>query len=426
MSIVFTKFVDLIIDKTDVMTAYFIKHAYGILSTMLLPPLGAAAGLYIVLTGYLMLMGFISMSTKEFVKIIFTIGLVFTFIGAWTNYDYYFVELFQKGANELQKVGMNAGLFQIPGADKSLYGSLQAVLNEFIYLGCIVWNQAGTFNFIGPLIIALVYIVGAAVIVGIAVLEIIMAKFFICILLATGPLFIGFAIFPETRGVFKAWLSALSSYAIALILIGFAVGMSMYFMHWVVEDIFNNKEIVKSLATNTQLGKDALAYLKNYTDSAHLAPLIIVQIISAVILTGVIPLAKQIGGAIGGGGVNTGGGMTKSLAAAAQIATTAALPAASLAMRAGARIMEQFKKGGGSGKSADGANSADGGKTSASSSSVAKLAAKTAPASNAAQNSLNKGGHKSSSGGRHKAAKRAPRKRTSPPAAAKRRLSEKK
>ena len=57
--------------------------------------------------------------------------------------------------------------------------------------------------------------------------------------------------------------------------------MSMHWMHWVVGGLHAEEQLD----------------LKIYT----LVPLYLVEILALVVLVGVIPLAKQIGGAVGGG-----------------------------------------------------------------------------------------------------------------------------
>jgi type IV secretory pathway VirB6-like protein len=276
-----TVVVDLL-NQTDAMTSEFLVDNYQAMASYMAAPLGVACTLYIVLTGYLVLTGYSNIGMKEFSKIAFTIGFVYTFALNWLMYSDYFVALFQTAASEISSIGVNKGLFKIPllsSTGATINDTLQTVLIESVDVGVQAMKQGSYRNWM-PLLVGLNFIGGGTFIVALATIEVAMLKFFSSLLLSTGPLFIGLALFEQTKGAFKAWLSLLTGFAFALIFAGLAVGMSMKWMHWVVGSVSPEEALT----------------LKWHT----IVPLVFVEILALVVLVGVVPLAKSIGGAVGG------------------------------------------------------------------------------------------------------------------------------
>ena len=276
-----TVVVDLL-NQTDAMTSAFLVENYQAMATYMAAPIGIACTLYLVLTGYLVLMGFSNMGTKEFLKIAFTIGFVYTFGLNWLMFSDYFVALFQTVASEISSVGAKGHLFQIPllsGSGAGINGTLQTVLTESVDVGVKAMTQGGYTDWM-PLLVGLCFIVGGTFIVALAAIEVAMLKFFSSLLLSTAPLFIGLALFNETKGAFKTWLSLLAGLSFALIFVGLAIGMSMSWMHWVVGSVSPEEALE----------------LRMYT----IVPLFFAEILSLVVLIGIVPLAKSLGGAVGG------------------------------------------------------------------------------------------------------------------------------
>ena len=271
------------LNQMDAMTSSFLVENYQALAVYMATPIALLSTLYLVITGYLVLMGTVSMSTKSFMKMVITIGSVNMFALNWLLFSDYFVALFLTVASEISSVGANSHLFQFPHLSSTGTGindALQSVLIESVEVGVQAMQQGGYTTWM-PLFIGMNFMGGATVIVALAAIELSMIKFFICLLLSTAPLFITLLLFEQTKSAFKVWISILSGFSFALIFLGVTLGMSMHWMHWVVGG----------------LHADAQLDLKIYT----LVPLYLVEILALVVLIGVIPLAKQIGGSVGGG-----------------------------------------------------------------------------------------------------------------------------
>lgn len=289
MSIYIPSFKTIIVDllmQTDAMTKKFLVNNFNVLADYMAAPLAAASILYIVLTGYFILSGYLTMSAKEYIKVVVTIGLVYMFGLNYMWFSSVFVALFQDAVSHLSTVGIDAFTLPHLTSASGINDALQSVLIEAVEVGGKISDQ-GSFRNLPPYLVAIYFIYGCTAVVSIAMIEIICFKFFTSLLLAAGPLFISFYLFNATREFFKRWLSLLSGFAFALIFSGFAIGMSLNWMHWVIGDLYINVKANK------------LGEINWYTP----IPLVLVELLSIVVLIGVIPLAKQIGNsssAIGG------------------------------------------------------------------------------------------------------------------------------
>lgn len=274
--------------KMDDMTQTFLSDNYHILASYMATPIALMSTLYLVIMGYLVLMGTVKMDTRAFLKMAFTIGFVNLFALNWLYFSDFFVGLFLTAASEISSLGSNSHFFQFPHLSSTGSGindGMQTVLTESVHVGMKIMGHGGYTNWL-PLSIGLFFILCGATIVALALIEVSMIKFFICLLLSTAPLFISFYLFEETKSAFKTWLSLLAGFSFALIFVGMTIGMAMNWMHWVVGDLYQTE----------------VFDLRFYTT----VPLIFVSILALIILFSVVPLAKQIGGAMGSGS-HTGG-----------------------------------------------------------------------------------------------------------------------
>ena len=285
---IYTTLVADFLNKMDQMTNSFLVDNYQVLATYMATPIALMSTLYIVLMGYLVLTGKVKLSNQAFLKLALTIGFVNMFALNWLYFSDYFVGLFLKGASEISSLGANSHFFQFAhsvSTGSGINDALQTVLTECVDVGIKIMGHGGYTNWM-PLFIGFNFIGGGAAIVALALIEVSMIKFFICLLLSIAPLFIAFYLFDETKSFYKTWLSVITGFSFALIFSGMTIGMAMNWMHWVVGGLHEGDQFD----------------LKLYT----LVPLFFVELLALVVFFAVIPLAKQIGGAVGGGS-HTGG-----------------------------------------------------------------------------------------------------------------------
>jgi|GEM_PF-5647871 len=288
-----------LIAKIDAVTQRFIASGFQSLGDYLEKPAALAATLMIILVGYGILHGFIDMSLKTFNRLALTIGGVYVLAFSWVQFNTYFITLFLHAANEIAGVMVQGKLFNfpfLPNTGSGLNAALQTVLIESVKVGGWVMSKGGFTDWI-PYFIGLLFMIGGSVVVAIAAIEIIVVKLYLAMLMAVAPFFLCCLMFPQTKGLFDGWLTQLKGFSIALILLGVGVGLCMYLMHWMVGGYYAQHAIG----------------IKIYS----VVPLIIASLLCIILLIGIIPIAKQIGGAHGGSGWSAVGGAIGGLAGGA-------------------------------------------------------------------------------------------------------------
>lgn len=324
---VYSTFIISLISKIDLVTQHFIATGFNSLGNYLQVPIATACTLLIILIGFGIMHGFVDMSVKTFSKIAYTIGGVNLFAFSWTWFNTYFIGLFLNVANEVSGFLIQGDTFHIPllpGTGSGLTGALQTVLIESVKVGGWVMAQGGFTDWL-PYFIGLTFMLSGTIVVGLAVVEVIVVKLYLAMLLAAAPFFICCYLFPQTKGIFDGWLNQLKGFAIALILVGIGVGLCMFLMHWVVGGYFLQE------AVNVKL--------------YSIVPLTIADTLCVILLIGVIPIAKQIGGANGGSGFSAVGGVVGSMAGSMLGASAKSMSGvrslASNSMKAGRRIGQE-------------------------------------------------------------------------------------
>lgn len=285
-----------LISKIDAVTQSFIATGFQSLADYLERPAALAATLAIVLVGYGILHGFVDMSIKTFNRLALTIGGVYVLAFSWVEFNAYFISLFLYAANEIAGIMVQGKLFSfpfLPGTGSGLTAALQTVLIESVKVGGWVMSKGGFTDFL-PYVIGFWFMMSGTIVAGLAVVELIVVKLYLAMLLAVAPFFICCLMFPQTKAQFDGWLAQIKGFSIALILLGVGVGLSMYLMHWVVGGYYVQQAVG----------------IKIYS----IVPLTIASALSMILLIGIIPIAKQIGGAHGGSGWAAVGGALGSMA----------------------------------------------------------------------------------------------------------------
>lgn len=295
----YTTFILSLTTQIDEVTKGFISNGYQQMAQYLERPVAVACVVLIALTGYAMMQGFIEMRTKEFNKLALSIGAIYLLAFGWAEFNAYFIGFFLDAANEISGVMIGGQTFQFPflhGTGIGLNAALQTVLIESVKVGGWVMAKAGFTDWL-PFLIGLMFILCGTVVVAIATIEVIIVKLYLAMLLAVAPFFISCLLFPQSKAQFDGWLNQLKGFSISLMLLGVVTGLCMYLMHWVVGGYY----------------LEHITSIKLYS----IVPLVIATLLCVLLLTGIIPIAKQIGGSHGGSGWGAVGGAIAGLATGA-------------------------------------------------------------------------------------------------------------
>lgn len=287
--------------QVDNLTTNFIQHGYTALMNALRAPLVSLSVLFIVLTGYGITRGLIKAPLEELVKFSIRLGIIELFAMNWGFFADNMLALFVNGAGELGSALMKStNLMPQSFSNQGVMGGLQSVFNEVIRAGAWVAKKA-TFRHPSPLLSALLIYASGMIVIGIALMELVIAKLMLSLCLVTAPLFFCLTLFDKTRAFFDRWLGALAGFSLVLIFVSGVVGLCMSLIHWSVADYANpqNADVV------------AVGWI----------PILLVSCFCTVAISQAAHIAKAIGGAChtAGGSAMVGGFIGGAMGAASTL-----------------------------------------------------------------------------------------------------------
>lgn len=228
--------------QIDLLTKTYTHEGYAALSYQIAPAIASCCILYIVVTGYLILSGKIDTPIKEFQKIVFRIGVVYTFALNWHFFSSYISRVLTDGASEIGAILMNANPLPMPSGVTGINTGLQTVLIEIVRVGTWTWNK-GSWTTIGPYFTGLLIYFSGFAVVGLAFFEIAISKIMLSVLMCTAPVFFTFTFFDRTRPFFDRWLGTLVGYSFVMIFVSSVVGLAVSLLHWSIGAHYLSKAI---------------------------------------------------------------------------------------------------------------------------------------------------------------------------------------
>lgn len=217
----------------------YVNNGYTALAAALKYPLGIVVTLYIVLLGYSITQGWVKLSFSEFVKSALKIGLIYSFAMNWEFFSSNVVQLIQEGSNQLGGIIYYANTHTSGGfqySDNGIEAALQSILVHFTKMGVWFWKQGG-FRTFAPYIEAIVIWGLGVLLVLVAMFQLILANIVLSILFVSAPLFITFALFKPTQGIFDRWLGKIISYALLIFFVSVVLGFVLSMTNWAVSGI---------------------------------------------------------------------------------------------------------------------------------------------------------------------------------------------
>ena len=279
--------------EVDQLTNHFVFDGYNALAALLKAPLGSMIVLYIVLTGYAITRGIIERPQHELLRFSIKVGLIYMAVMNWEWFASHVRDLFVIGSESIASTLMQAVHKHSLGS--SVNQGLQNALNEIIHLGVTLFD-AGSLRKFTPYFAGIMVFLSGAVTIGLAFIEIVIAKLMLSVTLCTAPLFIIFTLFEQTKSFFERWLGVLTGFAFVLIFVSSVVGLCIHLLHWVTY----------AVASDTA----------NLTSSVWV-PIFIVACLCIMGITQAVAIGKSIGGSIctSGGASMVSGFITGSMGA---------------------------------------------------------------------------------------------------------------
>jgi type IV secretion system protein VirB6 len=227
--------------EIDRITHTFVFDGYNALASFLKAPLASCIVLYIVLMGYALARGLIDKPAHELIKFCFKLGIIYMTAMNWAFFAEHMRDLFVIGSESISSKLMQA--LDKGRASSSVNQGLQTVLNEILSLGLRLFDL-GTWRKPTPYLAGMMVFLSGAITVGLAFIEIVVAKLMMAITLATAPLFISFILYEQTKSLFERWLNLLIGFSCVLIFVSSVIGLCMHMLHWITASLLKDTTTV--------------------------------------------------------------------------------------------------------------------------------------------------------------------------------------
>jgi type IV secretion system protein VirB6 len=261
-------------DQVHKMLDHYVFQGYHQLAVVLRYPLALCITLYIVLLGYSMSHGWISVSINHMVKVAIKLGVIYTFAMNWDFFSHTAVDFIQGGSNQLGGLILQANQ---KGLDIStgVEGALQTVLIHFTKIGYWCWRR-GTWHSVSPYFEAMMIWGAGIALVIYSTIQLLIADIMIAILLSMAPLFIAMTVFEQTRALFDRWLGYLVSFALLTLFVAVMLSFVVNISEWVTSGM-NENNIMSSM------------FITSFV------PIVLVCCISMALIKRVTTMAYEIG-----------------------------------------------------------------------------------------------------------------------------------
>lgn len=263
-------------DRIHNILDHFVFDTYHQLVLALRLPLALCIALYVVLLGYSVSHGWISLSFSYIVKITLKLSVIYLLAMNWDFFSHYVVDFIQQGSSQLAGIlltsNKNIGAFV---TDRGIEGALQSVLTHFTKVGYWLWRQGSWHNF-SPCFEAIVIWGSGLTLVLYALLQLIIANIMLSILFTLAPLFISFLIFEKTQSLFDRWAGHVLSYALLTLFVSLLLSLILNIAEWSISDITENNLLTTLLI-------------------ASFVPIVIVCFVSVALIKRISAMAYDIG-----------------------------------------------------------------------------------------------------------------------------------
>ena len=307
-----------VVQASETATATYARDVWTRFDTAAETPVLAVATLALMVIGYLLLTGQLSLQAGQFFPRLFRwVFLVALLLNMPLIFDRAF-NLVTAAPNAVAEFLLGAGPINNEAAVIDL---IERVMNAGIDAASKIWEDSGYLDITSHVISSMLMLSGLILAVLAAVL-LMVSKLGVGILLAVGPFFLTLRLFDFGKGLFEGWLRQLLTFAIIPIFVYSLIALNF--------TILNTAQAQLTLAVASTAGLTFTAAI----------PYLLVAMVNMVLLTQVMGWAGGVGGgialAVSAGGVLGGVATAARIGGAAGRATQKAVSAGAPVMAAGA------------------------------------------------------------------------------------------
>lgn len=267
-----------LLDQVDQITKTFTFNGYSALVNHFKNEIHLAIVVYIALLGWSVLNGWIEISVSHLVKHVLKIAIAFSLATHWDFFSLFVYNILTNAPNELSSVLSQSLSNNILSGGTSVNEALQSVFDQGMKMGVATWSNGGI-NATSFYLYALLIWLSTLLIVGIALLEFVVAKFRLSLLLVLAPIFCLFLLWESTKGIFESWIR----YALSFALVPTFVTASLMLLLALL------KNALTTMQTAIAQGEYTLV---------HIAPFLLGAIVGIGLLLKAASMASGIGGGL--------------------------------------------------------------------------------------------------------------------------------
>lgn len=256
-----------ILQKVDLVTLHYTAQSYQAVVARHSAELHLLLVVYIGLYGVAILQGVLPGNAQQMSRHILKAFIIFELATNWGMFTIFFYNVFTSGPDKV--TGALTG-----GIDPSQ--QLGALFDVGMDCAIRIFKKAITFN-IGIILTGLLVFVGTLLLTGYALFLLVLSKLGLAILLSLAPLFVTFALWKSTRGLFQGWLNYLVNFALVPILTYALLALVLSIMQDSVQKIDQAGEAVRMI---------------------DVTPFLLIGCISTLLFAQVNRIASSLGGGI--------------------------------------------------------------------------------------------------------------------------------
>jgi len=197
-----------ILTRVDTITLGYTAKAYQAVVNAHSTELRLMLVVYFALYGIAVLQGFVPLTMGALAKHILKVGIVFSIATNWGTFTIFCYNLFTSGPDHLMSA-------LVGGSDPS--AQLGVVFDKGMSSASQIYENAGRLD-MGQMSVAFVLMISTVLLTAYALFLLVLSKLGLAILLSLGPIFVPFALWPATKGLFQSWLHYLINYALIPVL----------------------------------------------------------------------------------------------------------------------------------------------------------------------------------------------------------------
>jgi type IV secretion system protein VirB6 len=267
-----------LLDQVDQITKTFTFNGYSALVSHFNNEIHLAILIYIAMLGWSVMNGWVEMSVNHLTKYVVKIAIAFSLATHWGFFSLFVYNVLTNAPNELSSVLTGSLSHTFIPSGTSVNEALQNVFDQGMEMGVATWSNGGI-NAASFYLYALLIWLATLFIVGIALLEFVVAKFGLALLLVLAPIFCLFLLWESTKGLFESWLR----YALSFALVPTFVTAGLMLLLALLQTALNTMQTAISHGEYTLV---------------HIAPFLLGAIVGVGLLLKAASMASGIGGGL--------------------------------------------------------------------------------------------------------------------------------